>query len=68
MESNAKIWMLEGDIRKGKKMPLEEVGRRAILIRDHNKDRVAAKEQIDLMFGHTPDVKVDHASEGNDDG
>jgi hypothetical protein len=76
MEANAKIWMLEAAIRQDKSCPdphvsggsltLEEVGRRALAIRDHNSNRVAAKEGIDLMFGWTPDVKVDHASEAKD--
>lgn len=62
VEANAKIWMLEADIRNGKEMPLEEVGRRALLIRDHNRLRVQAKGEIDRMFGDTPDIKVDHAA------
>jgi len=63
MEMNAKIWMLEADIRNGAEMPLEEVGRRALAIRDLNKVRVQAKAEIDKIFGFTPDVKVDHASQ-----
>ena len=63
MEMNAKIWMLEADIRNGKEMPLEEVGRRALAIRDFNKHRVQAKAYIDSLIGFTPDVKVDHASQ-----
>lgn len=62
MEANAKIWMLESDIRNHKKMTLAEVGRRAILIRDHNARRVAAKEAIDKAFGAVPDRKFDHIS------
>ncbi len=63
MEMNAKIWMLEADIRNGKEMPLEEVGRRALAIRDLNKNRVIAKAEIDKLFNATPDVKIDHASQ-----
>ncbi len=63
MEMNAKIWMLEADIRNGKEMPLEEVGKRALAIRDLNKNRVLAKAEIDKIFKVTPDVKVDHASQ-----
>jgi hypothetical protein len=62
MEANAKIWVLESAIRNGKDMPAEEVGRRAIEIREYNKLRVAAKHSIDAWFGQSPDVKVDHAS------
>jgi hypothetical protein len=43
-------------------MPLEEVGKRALEIRDHNKLRIAAKREIDIFYGHAPDVKVEHAS------
>jgi len=63
MEMNAKIWMLEADIRKGKEMPIEEVGKRALAIRDLNKNRVLAKAEIDKIFKVIPDVKVDHASQ-----
>jgi len=62
MEANAKIWMLESDIRNYKKMAQAEVGRRAILIRDHNAKRVAAKARIDEAFGAVPDRKFDHIS------
>lgn len=63
MEHNAKIWVLESAIRSGASMPLEEVGRRALQIRDENKGRVAAKCQIDAYFGEIADRKVDHASQ-----
>lgn len=62
MEMNSKIWMLEADIRNGAEMALEEVGRRALAIRDLNKNRVQAKAEIDKIFNVTPDRKVDHAS------
>jgi predicted nucleic acid-binding Zn-ribbon protein len=63
---NSKIWDLEADIRKGKEkvLGLEEVGRRAILIRDYNKKRVALKNEITQVFGDGfLEVKNDHASE-----
>ncbi len=60
--SNAKIWMLESDIRNHKKMTDAEVGRRAIKIRDYNAKRVKAKAEIDKAFGVTPDLKYDHSS------
>lgn len=66
MEANAKIWVLEGEIRGGDDLPLDEVGRRALRIRDFNRFRVEAKGAIDRLFGETPDVKVDHASEARD--
>ena len=63
---NAKIWDLESDIRKGKEgeLGLEEVGRRAILIRNLNRERVAIKNRIIEETGiGFKDVKVNHASE-----
>ena len=63
---NAKIWDLESDIRKGKEgeLGLEEVGRRAILIRNLNRERVAIKNNIIEETGiGFKDVKVNHASE-----
>ena len=47
VEINGKIWDLESDIRKGKEeeLGLEEVGRRAIMIRGFNKIRVGYKNK-----------------------
>jgi hypothetical protein len=73
MEGNAKIWEQEAGIRN--EFPKDpssvgvdqknysEIGRRAILIREHNKNRVQAKAKIDKLFNQLPDVKVGHASE-----
>ena len=63
---NSKIWDLESDIRKGKegKLGLEEVGRRAIAIRELNKKRVAIKNKIVEETGiGFKDIKMNHASE-----
>ena len=63
---NAQIWDLESDIRKGKEneLGLEEVGRRAIQIRNINKKRVEAKNQItELTLTGFIEKKLDHASE-----
>ena len=63
---NARIWDLEANIRKGKdeNLGLEEIGRRAILVRDYNKLRVSIKNEIvrttEMGF---EDVKVNHISE-----
>lgn len=45
---NAKSWDMESDIRHGKEglLGLEEVGRRAIMLRDFNKERIAVKNKI----------------------
>ena len=63
---NGEIWDLESDIRKGKEgeLGLEEVGRRAIKIRELNKIRVGYKNQIvDIFQEGYKDIKVNHASE-----
>lgn len=65
-ELNGKIWDLESDIRKGKegKLGLEEVGRRAIMIREINKQRISMKNEIVERTGiGFKDVKINHASE-----
>tara|TARA_Y100001973_G_C5143664_1_gene304248 strand:- start:420 stop:770 length:351 start_codon:yes stop_codon:yes gene_type:complete len=63
---NGNIWDLESDIRKGKEreLGLEEVGRRALLIRDWNNKRVATKNEITEHYndGFT-ETKKNHASE-----
>ena len=62
---NGEIWDLESDIRKGKEgeLGLEEVGRRAIKIREFNKIRVGYKNIIVETFGEGyKDVKMNHAS------
>ena len=49
---NGKIWDLESDIRKGNEniLGLEEVGRRAIEIRQLNGQRVSTKNEINSFF------------------
>ena len=62
---NGKIWDLESDIRKGKEglLGLEEVGRRAIAIRDLNKIRIRIKNEIVEETGSGfKDIKINHAS------
>ena len=64
-EVNGKIWDLESDIRKGKEgeLGLEEVGRRAIAIRELNKIRVGYKNQMVQLYGEGfKDIKMNHAS------
>ena len=64
-EYNRHIWDLEADIRQAKLDNDEmEVGRRAIQIREYNKQRVRIKNQINKLFGEGfPDTKRDHISE-----
>ena len=64
-EINGKIWDLESDIRKGKEgeLGLEEVGRRAIQIREFNKIRVGYKNEMVQIYGEGfEDIKMNHAS------
>lgn len=63
---NGEIWNLESDIRQGKEgmLGLEEVGRRAIAIRDFNKERIRLKNHItDLVGEKYKEIKINHASE-----
>jgi len=65
-EINGKIWDLESDIRRGreKELGLEEVGRRAIMIRELNKKRISVKNQVVEETGiGFRDVKMNHGSE-----
>lgn len=70
-ETNAKIWLVEASIRQEygddaeaqEDLSLEEVGRRALRIREYNKLRIQAKNRINSLFGDAPDNKVQHASQ-----
>lgn len=70
-EANSKIWVLEASLRQEYKddpsntgeVTDVELGKRAKLIREHNKTRIKAKQEIDKMFGENQDFKVDHASQ-----
>lgn len=60
------IWELESDIRKGydEKLGLEEIGRRAILIRNHNNQRVNIKNQLAESLGCSiKEYKFEHLSQ-----
>lgn len=66
LKHNGDIWSLESDIRKGKEgeLGLEEVGRRALKIRDHNKLRIEVKNKINNLYNEGfQEVKVKHSSE-----
>ena len=47
---NGKIWDTEGDIRQGVTLPLEEIGKLALQVRDLNCERNAIKAQIVDQF------------------
>ena len=65
-EVNGKIWDLESDIRKGNEdiLGLEEIGRRALKIRDLNNIRVGYKNTINSKLGEGfIEYKMNHGSE-----
>lgn len=64
---NGKIWDLEHQLRSGLEdsLPLSEIGRRAIKIRNLNGMRVKIKNKICVLFGEKvfEEIKIDHISE-----
>lgn len=60
------IWELESELKTGREaeLALEEIGRRAIAIRDHNNKRVALKNRIaEKLNCSVREIKQDHLSE-----
>lgn len=65
LDINGSIWSLESDIRLGLEgsLGLEEVGRRALKIRNYNKMRVNVKNAINEIHKEGfQELKSDHAS------
>ena len=61
-----KIWELEAELKTGREaeLSLEEIGRRAIVIRDHNNKRVALKNTMAKKLNcPVREIKKDHLSE-----
>jgi hypothetical protein len=61
-----KIWELEALLKTGREaeLNLEEIGRRAIAIRDHNNKRIALKNTIaEKLNCPVREIKKDHLSE-----
>lgn len=61
-----KIWVLESELKAGveDQLSLEEIGRRAIAIRDHNNKRIIIKNKIaSLLNCSVREIKKDHLSE-----
>ena len=59
------IWDLEWQLKSGveQQLSLEEIGRRAIRIRDHNNKRITYKNSIAKLLGHpVTELKQDHLS------
>ena len=61
---NGQIWILESDLRKGreKKLGYEEIGKRAIMIRNKNNKRVAEQNRLIKICGGFKNIKKDHLS------
>jgi len=60
------IWSLEAELKTGREaeLPLEEIGRRAIAIRDHNNERIRIKNAIaERLECPVREIKQDHLSE-----
>jgi hypothetical protein len=60
------IWNLEAELKSGKEndLPLEEIGRRAIAIRDLNNKRIALKNLAAEKLGcSVKEIKQDHLSQ-----
>lgn len=64
---NFEIWNLENEIRRlgdpVEKLGLEEIGRRAMAIRDHNKKRIQYKNDINELTGGFKEFKIKHRSQ-----
>ena len=66
MAIHNQIWELEAELKTGREaeLPLEEIGRRAIAIRDHNNRRIAIKNAIAERLGcRVREIKQDHLSQ-----
>jgi hypothetical protein len=60
------IWELEKELKSGHEqdLPLEEIGRRAIAIRNHNNRRIKHKNLLAQRLGcSVREIKQDHLSE-----
>ena len=61
------IWLLESELKSGREneLPLEEIGRRAIVIRNWNNQRIAVKNRIADVLGKdlVREIKRNHLSE-----
>ena len=64
---NINIWHLESQLRKGEEgeLGLREVGKRAIQIRNYNRERTKLSNALNILFGETEqEKKFDHCSKG----
>ena len=64
------IWDLEWQLKSGveQMLSLQEIGRRAIAIRDFNNRRIAYKNSVADILGHpVKEIKHDHLADGTVD-
>ena len=64
------IWDLEWQLKSGveQMLSLQEIGRRAIAIRDFNNRRIAYKNSVASILGHAvKEIKQDHLADGTVD-
>ena len=64
------IWDLEWQLKSGveQMLSLQEIGRRAITIRDFNNKRIAYKNSVAHILGHpVKEIKQDHLADGTVD-
>jgi hypothetical protein len=64
------IWDLEWQLKSGveQMLSLQEIGRRAIAIRDFNNKRIAYKNSVANILGHpVTEIKQDHLADGTVD-
>ena len=60
-EINGELWETEGDIRRGVDMPLEEIGRLALKVRDLNCKRNEIKAEIvDTFAEGFKEIKINY--------
>ena len=66
VQVHSEIWQLEAKLREGRdhELELDEIGRRAIEIRDYNNKRIAIRNRIaDILdIDDVREIKVDHCS------
>ena len=66
LQVHSEIWQLESKLRQGRddELGLEEIGRRAIKIRDYNNKKTAIRNRIADILGidDVREKKVDHCS------
>jgi hypothetical protein len=67
LDINGQMWDAEHDIRKGldKMLGMDEIGKRAVKIRNLNRIRVSIKNKITLLAGQPEfsDCKMNHVSQ-----